>query len=121
MLTRFCLYGFLKNQRYFEPFFMLALLTHEISFLGIGTLIACRSLTLNILEIPSGAIADLWGRRRCMIGSFVAYVISFLLFAWAPYGLVALPGNDLVWNRGFLSDRDTQGDDFRVAPVAGSH
>lgn len=84
MLTRFCLYGFLKNQRYFEPFFMLALLAHQISFTEIGILIACRSLTLNLLEIPSGAIADIWGRRRCMIASFVAYVVSFLAFAWAP-------------------------------------
>lgn len=24
MLVRFCLYGFLKNQRYFEPFLVLA-------------------------------------------------------------------------------------------------
>jgi MFS family permease len=84
MLARFCLYGFLKNQRYFEPFFMLALLAHQLSFTEIGVLVACRSLTLNLLEIPSGAMADLWGRRRCMIASFVAYVVSFLTFAWAP-------------------------------------
>ncbi len=83
MLFRFCLYGFLKNQRYFEPFFMLALLAHQLSYFEIGLLYACRSFTLNLLEIPSGAIADHWGRRRSMMGSFTAYIISFLLFAFA--------------------------------------
>ena len=82
MLFRFCLYGFLKNQRYFEPFFMLALLAHGLSFFEIGLLYACRSLTLNVLEIPSGVIADQWGRRASMIGSFVAYIVSFLMFAF---------------------------------------
>ncbi|MCC7334086.1 MAG: MFS transporter [Pirellulaceae bacterium] len=82
MLFRFCLYGFLKNQRYFEPFFMLALLAHGLNFFEIGLLYACRSLTLNVLEIPSGVIADQWGRRASMIGSFAAYIISFLMFAF---------------------------------------
>ncbi len=91
MLARFCLYGFLKNQRYFEPFFMLALLAHELSFFAIGLLYACRSLTLNVLEIPSGAMADWWGRRGCMIFSFVAYVLSFLIFALANHWLWLFP------------------------------
>lgn len=82
MLVRFCLYGFLKNQRYFEPFFMLALLSHGLSFFQIGLLYACRSLTLNLLEVPSGVIADQWGRRGSMICSFVAYIVSFLMFAF---------------------------------------
>ncbi len=91
MLFRFCLYGFLKNQRYFEPFFMLALLAHDLNFFWIGMLYASRSLTFNLLEIPSGALADGWGRRRCMILSFAAYILSFLLFALAPHPLWLLP------------------------------
>ena len=83
MLFRFCLYGFLKNQRYFEPFLMLALLDQGLSFFWIGVLIAIRSVTINLLEIPSGAIADSWGRRATMIVGFSAYTISFLTFAFA--------------------------------------
>ena len=83
MLSRFCLYGFLKNQRYFEPFLMLVFLDHGLSFLVIGLLLACRDLTVNLLEIPSGALADSFGRRGAMVTSFVAYIISFLLLATA--------------------------------------
>lgn len=84
MLFRFSLYGFLKNQRYFEPFLMLAFLEQQLSFSAIGWLVALRSLTVNLLEIPSGAIADTLGRRRIMVISIVAYAISFLMLGLAP-------------------------------------
>ena len=69
MLFRFSLYGFLKNQRYFEPFFLLLLLDKGLSFFTVGLLIAFRDVAINVLEIPSGAIADLAGRRRSMAGT----------------------------------------------------
>ena len=81
MLFRFCLYGFLKNQRYFEPFLMLVFLDRGLSFFAIGLLIACRDHAVNLLEIPSGAAADAFGRRRAMMLSFVAYIASFLVLA----------------------------------------
>ena len=80
MLFRFSLYGFLKNQRYFEPFLILVFLDKGLSFLQIGLLISFRELAVNLLEIPSGAAADVWGRRRAMILSFAAYIASFLVF-----------------------------------------
>lgn len=83
MLFRFSLYGFLKNQRYFEPFLFLVFVDKGLSFAAIGFLIAIRELTVNLLEIPSGAIADLWGRRKAMILAFVAYIASFIVFAKA--------------------------------------
>ena len=80
MIKRFSLYGFLKNQRYFEPFIILFFLQQGLSFTQIGFLIAFRELFINLMEIPSGAIADLFGRRRSMIISFVSYIISFAVF-----------------------------------------
>ncbi len=80
MLFRFSLYGFLKNQTYFEPFLILAFLEKDLSFFQIGILIGFREVCINIFEIPSGAVADLYGRRRSMIFSFLAYIASFLIF-----------------------------------------
>lgn len=81
MITRFSLYGFLKNQKYYEPFFILAFMDKGLSFFAIGLLIGFRQVWINILEIPSGFLADTFGRRRSMIASFTAYIISFVLFA----------------------------------------
>ena len=84
MLFRFSLYGFLKNQRYFEPFMMLFLLGSGNSFATVGFLIGFRELCINATNIPAGAIADLYGRRRCLLVSYAAYVIAFLCFGLAP-------------------------------------
>lgn len=91
LLRRFCLYGFLKNQMYFEPFLILAFLDKGLSFTAIGTLVAVRSVCTNLMEIPSGAIADTLGRRRSLIASFAAYAISFACFAFGTGFLTFLP------------------------------
>jgi MFS family permease len=83
VLFRFSLYGFLKNQRYFEPFLLLVFLEKGLSFFVIGLLIAFREVIVNVLEIPSGAIADVYGRRKSMILSFAAYIGSFAVFGLA--------------------------------------
>jgi len=83
MLRRFSLYGFLKNQQYYEPFLILAFREKGLSFFMIGILIAFREIAVNVFEVPSGAVADVWGRRRSMILSFAAYIVSFLVFGLA--------------------------------------
>ncbi len=83
MMWRFCLYGFLKNQRYFEPFLILAFMEWGLSFFAIGALVAVREVGTNALELISGALADTWGRRRVMVLSFVSYIASFSLLALA--------------------------------------
>ena len=91
MLFRFSLYGFLKNQRYFEPFLILVLLEKGLTFFEIGLLIAFREITVIALEVPSGAIADVYGRRKSMMLSFGAYLGSFLIFAVAEPLVLLLP------------------------------
>ena len=81
MLFRFSLYGFLKNQQYYEPFIILAFREKGLTFFMIGLLIGFRELAVNVMEVPSGAIADLYGRRRSMMLSFAAYIVSFAIFA----------------------------------------
>ncbi|MBK1883084.1 MFS transporter [Luteolibacter pohnpeiensis] len=78
MLARFSLYGFLKNLRFFDAFLLLALRERGIDFLGIGGLIAVREVASHLSQIPSGALADAFGRRRCMVVSMACYVISYL-------------------------------------------
>ena len=78
--AKFSAYGFLKNLRFFEPFMILFLLSQGLSYLEVGTLYAIREIMVNVMEIPSGAIADGLGRKRTMVSSFLGYLISFVLF-----------------------------------------
>jgi len=63
MIKDFSLYGFIKDQRYFEPFIILFFLFNGLSFTQIGFLAGFREMDINLTEIPSGAVADLFGRR----------------------------------------------------------
>jgi MFS family permease len=77
---KFCLYGFLKNQRFFDPFLMLFFLEKNLSYTQIGLLYSVKMLTRTILEIPTGVIADALGRRGTMIFSYSSYVVSFIVY-----------------------------------------
>ena len=77
---KFCLYGFLKNLRFFDAFFILFLLEKGLSYTQIGSLYAIREIFINVFEIPSGIIADTYGRKNSLIASFIAYIISFAVF-----------------------------------------
>ena len=88
MLIRFSLYGFLKNLKFFEPVFYLILLNEkELSFTMLGLHVGFGGVCVNIMEIPSGAVADLYGRRRCMVFSFICYITSFIIFAFTKQTL----------------------------------
>ena len=55
-----------------------------LSFLQIGTLISVREVATNLLELPTGIIADLYGRRLSMVLSMVSYLSSFMVFYFFP-------------------------------------
>ncbi len=80
MFYRFAAYGFLKNLRFFEPFIILIFRAGGLSFLQIGLLYSIRDLTNNLMEIPTGVLADTFGRRRAMVLAFTSYILSFFIF-----------------------------------------
>lgn len=77
---KFCFYGFFKNLRFFDVFLMLFFLEKGVGFLEIGILYSTREIAILIMEIPSGAISDALGRRKTLIVSFFAYILSFVVF-----------------------------------------
>lgn len=77
---RFSAYGFLKNLRFFEPFIILYFREIGFSFLQIGMLFSIRETSTVILEVPTGFMADIGGRKSSMIFSMAAYIVSFLTF-----------------------------------------
>jgi MFS family permease len=80
MYHKFRLYGFLKNLRFFDPFLVLFFREMGLSFLEIGILFSVREISTNFFEIPTGILADTYGRRKAMLASFSSYLVSFLLF-----------------------------------------
>ncbi len=80
---KFCLYGFLKNLRFFEAFLVLFFLEKSLTFTQIGFLYALKEILSNIFSIPTGILADSFGRKRSMIFSFFTYIIAFLIYYYS--------------------------------------
>ena len=77
---KFCAYGFLRNLRFFDAFLILFFLEKGLSYTEIGILYAVREITINVCEIPSGIVADTYGRKNSLMTSFILYIVSFAVF-----------------------------------------
>ncbi len=77
MVWKFRLYGFFKNLRFFEPFLVVYLIGLGLSLFHVGVLYSVRESMTYLAEVPSGLLADYWGRKRILLICFVLYVLSF--------------------------------------------
>ncbi len=79
-IIKFGFYGLLKNLKFFEPFLWLYFLVNGLSLLEVGTLYAIREVIVYIFEIPSGVLADRFGRKNELVICFLIYIFSFVVF-----------------------------------------
>lgn len=79
-ITKFCLYGFFKNLQFFEPYLIIYLVAMNLSFAQIGLLFGLRELIIYVFEVPSGIIADTYGKKTELLICFTFYIVSFIFF-----------------------------------------
>ncbi|MEA2021736.1 MAG: MFS transporter [Candidatus Caldatribacteriota bacterium] len=91
-IKKFCLYGFLKNLRFFEPYLYIYLIqVVHLNLFQIGTLFSIRGIIIYIFEVPSGILADQYGKKTELMICFIFYIASFFFFfLGGSYGIVAI-------------------------------
>lgn len=82
-IYKFGLYGLLKNLKFFEPYLWIYFLLSGLSLFEIGILYSIREVIIYVFEIPSGVIADRFGKKNELIACFIFYIISFIVFFFA--------------------------------------
>lgn len=83
-ISKFGFYGFLKNLRFFEPYLLYYLtIISGLSLLQVGFLYSIREIIIYLFEIPSGVIADRYGKKTELVFCFLFYITSFVLFYFA--------------------------------------
>ena len=83
MPARFCAYAICHNMRLYEPFFVLFLLLGmNLPIAQVGLLLGYQRLVWAVLEIPGGIITDRYGRRTCLILSFIFNLTAYVLLGW---------------------------------------
>ena len=81
LVLRFCLYGAIKNLQFFEAFLIIILIDWGYNLFQIGLLQSIIHAFTYIFEVPSGVIADQFGKKNELLLCFVFYIISFVLYA----------------------------------------
>ncbi len=82
-IKKFSAYGLLKNLAFFKPYLIIYLMANGLDFFQIGLLFSIREIIIYVFEIPSGIIADYYGRKKELYMCFSFYIISFVFFAFS--------------------------------------
>jgi MFS family permease len=77
------LLGFFNSFMVINPVFVPLLQGHGLSMGQVMQTQALFALTIALFEVPSGYIADIWGRRRAMVLGAALFAIGFLYLLWA--------------------------------------
>ena len=82
----FMAFRILFNIRFYYPVFMVMFLRYGITLEQFGLLNAVWAVVIVLLEVPSGALADLLGRKALLVAAAIMMTLEMLLLAIVPIG-----------------------------------
>ena len=83
-LRFFIVFRMFFNARFYYPVFAIYFLEHGLTWEQFGILNGIWAITIILLEVPSGAIADTLGRKRLLVLAGVFMVLEMLALLVAP-------------------------------------
>lgn len=87
------------NCRFYYPIFTVLFLDFGLTIAQFSILNAVWAATIVLAEVPSGALADLLGRRRLVIFAAVAMVVEMAILCLVPRGQIQVLFGFLLVNR----------------------
>lgn len=85
-IRRFTRFRVLFNARYYYPVFTILFLDFGLSLEDFALLNVVWALTIAVAEVPSGALADLIGRRNLLLSGSILMCLEMLVLLLAPVG-----------------------------------
>ena len=82
----FMAFRILFNIRFYYPVFMVMFLRYGITLNSLALLNAVWAVVIVLLEVPSGALADLLGRKALLVAAAIMMTLEMLLLAIVPIG-----------------------------------
>lgn len=76
-------FTFLNNLNLMHALWMIWLSMRGFSLLELGMLEGIFHTTSLLMEVPTGAVADLWGRRNSRIMGRIFFILSMLFLWWS--------------------------------------
>lgn len=89
-LKRFMIFRLFYSARFYYPVLTILFLDYGLSLEQFGILNLVWALTIVLAEVPSGALADIVGRKRLLIFAAILMVIEMSLLVLVPIGSSAV-------------------------------
>lgn len=86
----FIAFRLLFNARFYYPIFAVIQLDYGLTMAQFAILNAVWAVSIVLLEVPSGALADRIGRKRMVVLASVLMVIEMAVIAFVPFGNASL-------------------------------
>ena len=83
-IRRFIAFRVLFNSRFYYPVFTILFLDFGLSVAQFAVLNAAWAATIVLLEVPSGALADVIGRKRLLVFATSVMVVEIGIIAFVP-------------------------------------
>src|SRR5210317_131872 len=80
----FIIFRVLFNARFYYPVFSILFLDFGLTLSQFAILNAVWAATIVVCEVPSGALADIFGRRNLLVFAGSLMVIEIALWAFVP-------------------------------------
>lgn len=116
-LRRFIWFRLFFNARFYYPVFTILYLDYGLSLEQFAILNLIWALTIVIAEVPSGALADIIGRKRLLVFASFLMFIEMALLSFVPVGASTLLFVVFLINRVFsgLAEAAASGADEALA------
>ncbi len=89
-VRRFIIFRLLYSARFYYPVFTVLFLDYGLSLEQFAILNIVWALTIVFAEVPSGAMADIVGRKRLVVFAAALMVVEMSLIVFAPIGASSL-------------------------------
>ncbi|MBN2042709.1 MAG: MFS transporter [Candidatus Aenigmarchaeota archaeon] len=107
-IRKYYVYNFLINAMFHTPVFVLLFQGMGLSLTSIMFLQSIAFVTVFLFEVPSGALADLWGRKKTiMLGAGLMALAYLTLYTVGNFWLLLAGFFLLGTGRSFCSGADT--------------
>ncbi len=98
-VRRFIAFRSFFNARFYYPVFTILFLDYGLTIEQFALLNTVWAFTIVLAEVPSGALADLIGRKRLLVGTSWLMIIEMLLLSFVPLGNSSLIFTAFLLNR----------------------
>jgi len=85
-LRRFTIFRLFYSARFYYPVFTVLFLDYGLTLEQFAILNIVWALTIVLAEVPSGALADIVGRKRLVVFAAAMMVVEMALIVFAPIG-----------------------------------